>query len=270
VPAVAVGAASAAAKADVQIPEAPFWGARQAKGTPLAEYLPYLDKRALFEARWGLKAGRGEATVAELAAAEGEPALAELLDRVRRENLAEAQFTLGYFPARRDGDSIVVLEQPDLGSAVVARLSFPRQAAGHRRCLADYLAADRVDVLALQAVTMGEAFSRASADLFEGGDYRDYLQLHGLSVELTEALAEAVSVRIRQELNLPKGRGRRYSLGYPACPDLSQRRILLDLLEADRIGLRLTEGDLLEPEQSTEAMFFHHPAATYFNAGPPA
>jgi 5-methyltetrahydrofolate--homocysteine methyltransferase len=263
------GAASASANADVQIPEPPFWGARQAKGMPLAEYLPYLDKRALFEARWGLKAGRGEATVAELAAAEGEPALAELLDRVRRENLAEAQFTWGYFPARRDGDSIVVLEQPSLDSAERARLSFPRQAAGYRRCLADYLAADRVDVLALQAVTMGEAFSRAAADLFRGGDYRDYQQLHGLSVELTEALAEAVSVRIRRELNLPERRGRRYSLGYPACPDLGQRHILLDLLEAERIGLRLTEGDLLEPEQSTEAMFFHHPGATYFNAGRP-
>jgi 5-methyltetrahydrofolate--homocysteine methyltransferase len=112
---------------------------------------------------------------------------------------------------------------------------------------------------------MGPRYSEAAAELFAAGDYRAYLELHGLSVELTEALAEFAQRRVQAELGLGEGRGRRYSIGYSACPDLAQRRVLLDLLEAWALGLTLTEGDLLEPEQSTEAIFFHHPDATHFN-----
>jgi 5-methyltetrahydrofolate--homocysteine methyltransferase len=248
-----------------EIPRPPFWGVRRAKGIALAEYLPDLDKRALFEARWGLRAGRGGSTVQELAAAEGEPALARLIDQVRRENLAVPQVAWGYFPVRREGDAVVILAEPRLDADERARFSFPRQGHGRRRCLADYVDPEAVDVLAMQVVTMGPALSEAAGRLFADHDYRAYLELHGLSVELAEALAAATQRRIGRELRLGPGRGRRYSFGYPACPDLSQRRILFDLLEAARMGLAMTDGDLLEPEQSTDALVFHHPQATYFN-----
>jgi 5-methyltetrahydrofolate--homocysteine methyltransferase len=247
------------------IPVPPFWGARRAKGIPLGDYLPHLDKRALFEARWGLKAGLSGLTVGELAATQGEPRLAALVSQTRRDGLAVPQVAWGYFPVRRDGDSVVVLSEPRPDAEERARFAFPRQDGGRRRCLADYVDPEAVDVLALQVVTIGPKMTEATAKLFAGDDYRAYLELHGFSVELAEALAEATQRRIARELGLEPGRGRRYSFGYPACPDLGQRRILFDLLDAGRIGLRLTDGDLLEPEQSTDALVFHHPQATYFN-----
>jgi 5-methyltetrahydrofolate--homocysteine methyltransferase len=247
------------------IPVPPFWGVRRAKGIPLQDYLPYLDKRTLFEARWGLKAGLGSATVQELAQSEGEPRLAAALERIRLDSLARPQIAWGYFPVRREGQSVVILESPELSAAERARLEFPRQPSGRRRSLVDYIDPEAVDVLALQVVTMGEKFSEATAELFTAGDYRSYLELHGVSVELAEALAQLAHQRIRSELGLAESQGQRYSLGYPACPDLGQRRILFQLLEAEALGLALTEADLLEPEQSTDAMVFHHPAATYFS-----
>jgi 5-methyltetrahydrofolate--homocysteine methyltransferase len=250
--------------AEAPVPTPPFWGARQAGAIELDEYLPYLDKRTLFEARWGLKAGTGERTVAQLAETEGEPHLRALLEQVRADGLAQSRVAWGYFPARRQGDAVVVFA-PDGSGAEVARFSFPRQPGGRRRCLADYVRADRDDVLALQLVTMGPRFGAAAQDLFQAGRYRDYLELHGLSVELTEALAEAWHRRIRAELGLPEGQGRRYSLGYPACPDLAGRRDIMRLLDGAALGLELTETLLLEPEQSTDALVFHHPEATYFS-----
>jgi 5-methyltetrahydrofolate--homocysteine methyltransferase len=224
-----------------------------------------LDKRALFEARWGLKEGLSGLSVRELAATQGEPRLAALLDQVRQEGLAVPQVAWGHFPVRRDGDAVAVLDSPSWDAGERARFTFPRQADGYRRCLADYVDPEAVDVLALQVVTMGPKFTEATARLFAGDDYRSYLELHGLAVELAEALAEATQRRIAGGLGLEDGRGRRYSFGYPACPDLGQRRILFDLLDAEQIGLTMTDGDLLEPEQSTDALVFHHPQATYFN-----
>jgi 5-methyltetrahydrofolate--homocysteine methyltransferase len=259
----AAGAAAGVGRADIPAP--PFWGVRRAKGIPLADYLQFVDRRALFQARWGLKAGRSGASVQDLAASDGEPRLAALLDQIRTEHLAEPQIAWGYFPVRRDGEAIAVLEAPDLAAPARAVLEFPRQAGGRRRSLVDYVDPEALDVLALQVVTMGPRFAEAAAARFGAGDYRSYLELHGLSVELAEALAEFAHRRVRAELGLAAGRGRRYSIGYPACPDLSQRRVLLDLLDAWALGLKLTDADLLEPEQSTEAMVFHHPEATYFN-----
>jgi 5-methyltetrahydrofolate--homocysteine methyltransferase len=248
-----------------QIPVPPFWGVRHAKGLPLSDYLPYLDKRSLFEARWGLREGLSGLSVQELAATEGEPRLAALIERIRQEGLAVAQAAWGYFPVRREEDSIAVLASPQADAEVRARFAFPRQGDGHRRCLADLVDPEAVDVLAMQLVTTGPRFTEATAELFAGDDYRAYLELHGLAVELAEALAEATQRRIARGLGLEPGRGRRYSFGYPACPELAQRRILFRLLDGGRIGLNLTEGDLLEPEQSTDALVFHHPRATYFN-----
>jgi 5-methyltetrahydrofolate--homocysteine methyltransferase len=167
------------------------------------------------------------------------------------------------------------------------RFSFPRQRRDRRLCIADFYAPhpgsnqlDDFDVVAFHVVTMGQAASEATGRLFEKDSYRDYLELHGLSVQLTEALAEYWHARIRQEwgyefedvadmdtLIAKQGyRGSRYSFGYPACPDLELQVGLMELLEPERIGVTLSEEFQLHPEQSTSAIVVHHPEAKYFNA----
>ncbi|MDR1798625.1 MAG: dihydropteroate synthase, partial [Bifidobacteriaceae bacterium] len=250
--------------AEAPVPKPPFWDARLAHGIELEELLPFLDKRSLFEARWGLKAGTSGKTTAELAETDGEPRLQALLERIEAEGLARPRVAWGYFPAFRRGDAIV-LYVPERHGIVAAQLSFPRQPEGRRRCLADYIRADTQDVLALQLVTLGPGLATAAQELFQTGRYRDYLELHGLAAELTEALAEGWHQRIRQELGLPAGQGRRFSLGYPACPDLEARRDIMRLLHGRALQVELTPTCMLVPEQSTDALVFHHPEATYFS-----
>jgi len=193
----------------------------------------------------------------------------------------------GYFPAYAEGNDLVVLDEN--GHAERARFRFPRQRQDRRLCLADFFrprtAEGPWDVVALQLVTVGQPISEYTAKLFARNAYRDYLEVHGLSVQLTEALAEYWHRRIRTELTLPGGRtvadedpadlagllrtdyrGCRYSFGYPACPDLEERATVVQLLGAERIGVRLSEEFQLEPEQSTDAIVVHHPEASYFNA----
>ena len=167
----------------------------------------------------------------------------------------------------------------------ITRFVFPRQSHGRFLCLADYirpgelLAPGEVDVLEMQVVTVGRKISQATQVLFESDSYRDYLELHGLSVQLAEALAEYWHSRVRSELGIggadnPEIRqilkqdyqGERFSFGYPACPELEQSTILFDLLDPERIGVELSEEYQLHPEQSTSAVTFHHPQAGYFNA----
>jgi 5-methyltetrahydrofolate--homocysteine methyltransferase len=265
----------------MDIPGVPFFGSRIVKGIPLADYVGMLDERALFVGQWGLKGNRGE--FEEMAESEGRPRLRSLLNEVQSQGWLEAAVVYGYFPCVSEGNDLIVLhhEGPDKGKERV-RFRFPRQSRDRRLCLADFFAAKdsgRTDVVAFHVVTMGNTVSKAANELFAADKYREYLELHGLSVQLTEALAEHWHARIREEMKvrdldapdlqgiLDQGyRGSRYSFGYPACPDIEQQTQLCELLEPERIGVELSEEFQLHPEQSTSAIIVHHPEAKYFNA----
>jgi 5-methyltetrahydrofolate--homocysteine methyltransferase len=270
---------------DVPLPTAPFLGDRVIKGVSLAEYVPYIDERALFLGQWGLKPTRGDGpSYDELVETEGRPRLRAWLDRIQTEGMIEPAVVYGYFPCYSEGDDLVVLhhEGPQEGKER-ARFRFPRQRRDRHLCLSDFFRpkeSGETDVVAFHVVTMGQAASEATGALFEKDSYRDYLELHGLSVQLTEALAEYWHARVREELGLAafdstdmdyliakQGyRGSRYSFGYPACPDLEQQVMLMDLLDPGRVGVELSEEFQLHPEQSTSAIIAHHPEAKYFNA----
>jgi 5-methyltetrahydrofolate--homocysteine methyltransferase len=266
---------------DVDIPVPPFFGSRIIKGVPLAEYSGMLDERALFVGQWGLKGARGEYEA--MAQAEGRPQLRALLSDALAQGWLNAAVVYGYFPCVSEGNDLIILHhEGPLKGQEKTRFTFPRQSRDRRLCISDYFAAKdsgRTDVVEFQIVTMGSAVSEATGKLFAANHYREYLELHGLSVQLTEALAEHWHARVREELNyqgedapelqaiLDQGyRGSRYSFGYPACPDLEQQIQLCQLLEPERIGVELSEGFQLHPEQSTSAIIVHHPEAKYFNA----
>jgi 5-methyltetrahydrofolate--homocysteine methyltransferase len=266
---------------DIDIPDAPFYGSRIVKGIPLADYVGMLDERALFMGQWGLKGARGEFEA--MAETEGRPRLRQLLNEVQANGWLEAAVVYGYFPCVSDGNDLIILhhEGPDKGKERT-RFSFPRQSRDRRLCLSDFFTpidSGRTDVVAFHVVTMGNTVSKAANELFAADKYREYLELHGLSVQLTEALAEHWHARIREEMSvrnmdapdlqgiLDQGyRGSRYSFGYPACPDIEQQTQLCELLEPERIGVELSEEFQLHPEQSTSAIIVHHPEAKYFNA----
>jgi 5-methyltetrahydrofolate--homocysteine methyltransferase len=275
---------------DVDIPTPPFFGTRVVKGIPLADYAALLDERATFLGQWGLRGARGGSgpSYEELVETEGRPRLRYWMDRLVADQVLEASVVYGYFPAYSSGNDLVVLDEN--GHSERARFTFPRQRQERRLCLADFFAprgpdgAAR-DVVALQLVTVGQPISEYTAKLFARNEYRDYLEVHGLSVQLTEALAEHWHRRVRSELVLPSGepvsasdpadlagllrtdyRGCRYAFGYPACPDLEDRAKMVDLLDAGRIGVQLSEEFQLVPEQATDAIVVHHPDANYFNA----
>jgi 5-methyltetrahydrofolate--homocysteine methyltransferase len=266
---------------DIDTPEVPFFGSRIVKGIPLADYVGMLDERALFMGQWGLKGARGEFEA--MAETEGRPRLRQLLNEVQANGWLEAAVVYGYFPCVSDGNDLIILhhEGADKGKERT-RFSFPRQTRDRRLCLSDFFApidSGRTDVVAFHVVTMGNTVSKAANELFAADKYREYLELHGLSVQLTEALAEHWHARIREEMSvrnmdapdlqgiLDQGyRGSRYSFGYPACPDIEQQTQLCELLEPERIGVELSEEFQLHPEQSTSAIIVHHPEAKYFNA----
>ncbi|MGC4858639.1 methionine synthase [Micromonospora sp. DT68] len=273
--------------ADVPVPTPPFFGTRVVKGVPMSDYAALLDERATFRGQWGLNGARGGngPSYDELVETEGRPRLRYWLDRLIADQVLEAAVVYGYFPAYSEGNDLVVLDEN--GHAERARFSFPRQRQERRLCLADFFKpkGDQLDVVALQLVTVGQPVSEYAAKLFARNEYRDYLEVHGLSVQLTEALAEYWHRRIRTEMTLPDGRplghddptdlagllrndyrGCRYAFGYPACPDLEDRAKIVDLLGADRIGVELSEEFQLMPEQATDAIVVHHPEASYFNA----
>lgn len=221
------------------------------------------------------------------------------LDRMHTEGLLGAAVVYGYFPCWSEGNDLVVLDPTELAGErrpieagwvprELHRLTFPRQSRDRHLCLADFfrsreavLAEGRPDVVAFHVVTMGSAVSEAAARLFASNAYREYVELHGLSVQLTEALAEYWHARVRSELGIAgsdatdratlitkqRYQGERYSFGYPACPDVEQQAVIMDLLQPERIGVQLSEEYQLHPEQSTSAMIVHHPEASYFNAG---
>ncbi|MFF3318515.1 methionine synthase [Streptomyces sp. NPDC003035] len=266
---------------DNPVPTPPFWGTRVVKGIQLKEYASWLDEGALFKGQWGLKQNRtGDGpSYEELVETEGRPRLRGWLERLHTENLLEAAVVHGYFPCVSKGDDLIILDEQGNERT---RFTFPRQRRGRRLCLADFFRPEEsgeTDVVGLQVVTVGSRIGEATAKLFESDSYRDYLELHGLSVQLAEALAEYWHARVRAELGFAgedpadvedmfalKYRGARFSLGYGACPDLEDRAKIAELLQPERIGVQLSEEFQLHPEQSTDAIVIHHPEAKYFNA----
>lgn len=288
--------------ADNPVPAPPFWGTRIVRGVALHDFAAFLDERATFMGQWGLKPGRGEdgASYEELVEREGRPRLRYWLDRILGEGMLDPSIAYGYFPVVSEGEQVVVLhhgEDPDgvLGAAGLLapdggsggpigterlRFDFPRQRRDRHLCLADFVRSresGQIDVLPVQLVTAGSKIDEVTAELFKGNHYRDYYELNGLVMQLTEALAEFWHARIRSELGFaaeePKDkaglfkldyRGARFSLGYPACPDMEDRRKVMELLKPERMGVILSDELMLHPEQSTDAFVFHHPEAKYF------
>jgi 5-methyltetrahydrofolate--homocysteine methyltransferase len=274
--------------AEAVVPRPPFFGTRVVKGVPTSDYAAMLDERATFLGQWGLKPSRGKdgPSYEELVETEGRPRLRYWLDRLATDKVLEAAVVYGYFPCYSEGNTLVVLDENGHGER--ARFTFPRQRRERRLCIADYFRSresSEPDVIGLQLVTIGQAASEYTAKLFAQHAYRDYLEVHGLSVQLTEALAEYWHRRMREELVLPDGgtvagadpadldgvlkvdyRGCRYSFGYAACPELEDRAKTVAILQPERIGVELTEEFQLTPEQSTDALIVHHPEASYFNA----
>ena len=278
-PAVSVGPVRSRVSTGVPLPAPPFWGTRIAEDVPLDQVFAYVNEVALIRGQWQVRKGKPtEEAYRALLAEKIHPALAALKEQVVRERLLEPKVVYGYFPCQSDGDDLIVYDSD--GRTVKTRFTFPRQTGDRHLCLADYFApvsAGRMDVVAFDLVTMGARASRHSAELFAANNYKEYLYFHGLSVECAEALAELWHRRIREELGIA-GRdaadirrlfaqgyqGSRYSFGYPACPNLEDQSKLFELLDGERIGVRLTDEYSLVPEQSTNAIVVHHPEARYF------
>ncbi|KAA5605879.1 methionine synthase [Roseospira marina] len=266
--------------ADIAPPEPPFWGARVLETSIAPKTLvPYVNENTLYQFQWGMKkSGRTLADWKAWAVQELRPIFHDMARRCTEEGILKPQAVYGYWKAASEGDAVVLFE-PD-GTTEVARFAFPRQDRPGGLCLADFfrdINDPQRDVIGLQAVTMGAQVSEVARQWFAEDRYKDYLYLHGIGVEMAEALAEVVHKRIRGELGYASEdsreieglfkqdyRGSRYSFGYPACPNLADQHRLLELLGADRIGLSLTDEDELVPEQSTSAIVILHPQAKYF------
>ncbi len=265
---------------NVPVPQPPFWGPRTIERISPKAVAPYLNERMLYQFQWGYrKDGKSLAEYREWARDELRPVLTRILDIAIREEILMPRAAYGYWPCAAEGNDVILFD--DDGRRELTRFSFPRQNKQGGLCIADFFrdvdAAER-DVIGLQVVTMGRRASEAAREWFAQDRYQDYLYLHGLSVEMAEALAEYLHRRIRGELGfaadeardteamLAQGyRGSRYSFGYPACPNLADQKQLLELLRADEIGIALSEEDQLDPEQSTSAIVVHHPQAKYFS-----
>jgi 5-methyltetrahydrofolate--homocysteine methyltransferase len=262
-----------------EIPTPPFWGRRIVRDIPIEDVYPYINEIALFRGQWGYRRPKEmsnlefSAYLAEVAAPEFDALKEELRE------VFEPAVAYGYFPAQSDGNDLV-LYAPD-SYHEIERIRFPRQSDGRRLCIADFFASKesgRMDVAAFHIVTVGPRVTELERRLFESGEYRKYLLVHGMGVETAEALAEYWHKRVREELGIAhedaseirllfstKYRGCRYSFGYPACPRLEDQAIVMRLLKPEEIGVSLTEEFMLVPEQSTSAILCHHPEAKYFN-----
>jgi 5-methyltetrahydrofolate--homocysteine methyltransferase len=250
-----------AARTDVPIPEPPFWGAREVE-VDLDEVYPHLDTHVLFKLHWGGRGVKGDEW-RKLLAEDFQPRLERMW---RDQDYLRPRALVGYFPCYSEGNDVVVLD-PDDRETVLERFVCPRQPGHDRICLADFYRpkdSDELDVVALQAVTAGEEVTKLMAQLEADGEFAEQLFVHGLGVQTAEGMAEWLHARIRDELGIPRTQGRRYSWGYPAVPEQSEHEKLFRLLNAESIGLKLSGGFAVDPEQSTVAIVAHHPEATYF------
>ncbi|MBV9103428.1 MAG: methionine synthase, partial [Candidatus Eremiobacteraeota bacterium] len=252
-----------------KVPRPPFFGVRTLDAIDLRELWPCFDLKSLFRLSWGGGNAKG-AQWDRMLHEEFEPRLSRYRAIAEREPLLVPRAVYGFFPAAGSGDD-VILYDPDDPAREIARFGFSRQLGGAHLCLADYLREPThdgaSDVVALQVVTVGSEPSQRIEALQRADAYSEAYYLHGFSVQSAEALAELVHRTVRREMGLPEGRGKRYSWGYGACPDLAQHAIVWRLLDAERrIGTTLTSAFQIVPEQSTAAIIMHHPQASYFNA----
>ena len=264
----------------VPVPDVPFFGTRVIEKIPLQSLVPLINERLLFQFQWGFKRGqRSEKEWLTQLEEHARPAYVELQKRCAKEEILEPKAIYGLFPCQSIGETVIVYDET--ATRELARMFFPRQQRGARRCIADFFrpsSSGEMDVIGIQLVTVGQRASDIARTWFRANRYRDYLYLHGLSVEVAEALAEYVHRQVRSDLGiagddardlgalLRQGyRGSRYSFGYPACPDLAMQAVLNKLLGARRIGVTLSEEFQLDPEQSTSAIVVHHPGAKYFS-----
>ncbi|MDX6651490.1 MAG: 5-methyltetrahydrofolate--homocysteine methyltransferase [Solirubrobacterales bacterium] len=258
--------ARSSARTDVAVPEPPFWGFRDV-AVDLDEVFPYLDRHVLFKLHWGGRGRKGE-DWRRIVEGDGEDeGFAPRLERMwRQQDYLHPRARLGYFPVNAEGNELIVFdpEQPD---REVERLVFPRQPRHDRICLTDFyrpLASGERDVVALQAVTVGPEVTQLIERLERDGEFAEQLYVHGLGVQTAEGLAEWLHSQVRRELAIEPDQGRRYSWGYPACPDQSEHEKVWRLLRLEEIGMTLSGGYAVEPEQSTVAIVAHHPQAVYF------
>jgi 5-methyltetrahydrofolate--homocysteine methyltransferase len=274
---------------DQPVPRPPFWGARVLERIDLRAPLAYINETMLFQVQWGFrKKRRDPAAWSKYLDTEVRPLYRELVQRCHRESILRPQAIYGYWPCNSAGDELLVFapptgtnDRPELHGPELVRFRFPRQKKRPYWCLSDFwrpLSAGVVDVVAFSLVTAGRRVSEAARELFEQNQYQQYLFLHGLGVELAEALAEYIHKQVRVELGVADRdardlhklfqqgyQGSRYSFGYPACPNLEDQVPLMKLLAPARIGVTLSEEYQLDPEQSTSAIISYHPAARYFN-----
>jgi len=278
-----------------RIPTPPFWGVKVRKDFDLREVFQYINDTALFKNQWQLKTASQEDYV-RLVEQKFRPIKMQLQEEIIASGIFEPKVVYGYFPAQADGNDVIVYEaeptelpgvarsgQPGafVPTRELLRFTFPRQREGRKLCISDFFApksSGKMDAIGLSLVTIGSKASEETQRLFEGGEYTRYLYLHGLSVETAEALAEYLHKKMREELGIgsedsphirdlfhQKYQGSRYSFGYPACPNLEDQTKLFALLHPEEnVGVKLTTGFLLEPEQSTSAIVVHHPQAKYF------
>jgi 5-methyltetrahydrofolate--homocysteine methyltransferase len=270
---IAVGddaGARSAVSSDHPIPTAPFFGTRHVKDVPLDEVFQVLDLDELYRLQWG---GRGsgpeyEKTVREVF----EPTLVRLKEQAKREGWLTPQAVYGFFPAQSRGNDVLVFDpkqyETDGSLREIATFHFPRQEGRERLCIADYFRSREsgdVDVVGFQVVTVGDEATRRFEKLQTAGEYSEAYYAHGLAVESAEAVAEWLHRSIRHALAIPPGRGKRYSWGYGACPDLEDHATLFKILPVEKhLGMELTSAFQLIPEQSTAAIIVHHPEAKYY------
>jgi len=255
---------SVRSKASIEnpVPTPPFWGVRELE-IDLDEVYPYLDTHVLFKLHWGGRGVKGEAWRTLIS----EDFLPRLERMWREQTYLHPRALLGYFPCYSEGNEVVVLD-PDDHDSVLQRFVFPRQPGNDRICLADFYRprdSGELDVVSFQAVTVGDEVTELMAQLEADGEFAEQLFVHGLGVQTAEGLAEWTHARMRSDLGIARDQGRRWAWGYGACPDQSEHTKLFDLIDAPSIGLRLSGGFAIEPEQSTVAITSHHPQAIYFS-----
>lgn len=267
--------------ADIQpadvIPQPPFWGSRCIEHIPLRAILPYINKTALYKFQWGYKP-KDKTPEAYRAWAKQtlDPILHRLVEHSEREKILCPQAIYGFFPCVAQGDELIVFAHPE-DEKEACRFHFPRQTTERQLCISDFFAAEKRDVVAFHLVTIGQKAADYARELFHQNAYQEYLYWHGLNAEGAEGLAEYIHKRIRVELGFgredareidglikQKYRGCRYSFGYPACPNLADQDKILQLLQAQRIGVTLGDEAQLWPEDSTTAIICHHQQAKYF------
>jgi 5-methyltetrahydrofolate--homocysteine methyltransferase len=259
-----------AARTDVPLPEPPFWGAREIE-VDLDDVYPHLDRHVLFKLHWGGRGKKGEQWRRIIEGHDGEEGFTARLERMWREqDYLNPRARLGYFPCAADGNELVVFDPEDRGREL-ERLVFPRQPRHDRICLTDFFRPfedgkppEELDVVALQGVTVGPEVTELMAKLETDGEFAEQLYVHGLGVQSAEGLAEWLHSEVRSDLGIERDEGRRYSWGYPACPDQSEHEKVWRLLELEEIGMTLSGGHAVMPEQSTVAIVAHHPQAVYF------